>query len=165
MSPTDSFAAWLSRLHAGDEEAYQELFRRFAGQLVLLAHRHMSAALRQKLDREDILQSVLASLVLSLRDGRLTPVNWDNLWGLLVVITLRKCSHCTERFHAACRNIDQEVPLVARLEETQTAILPTPQPTPLQAANAGGDERRAAPRPGRMGTRSGAAALAGLHRV
>src|SRR5262249_9851711 len=35
--------------------------------------------------------------------------SWDNLWAVLVVITLRKCGRQMDYFHAACRDVRREV--------------------------------------------------------
>jgi RNA polymerase sigma-70 factor (ECF subfamily) len=54
------------------------------------------------LDPEDVVQSAYKSFFHRYGDGKLELVNWNSLWGLLVLITVRKC---TERiaFHRAGR--------------------------------------------------------------
>jgi len=58
---TNSFAEFLARLHGGDDAAAQELFGRFAHQLIALALRHINAGLRHKVDPEDVVQSMYKS--------------------------------------------------------------------------------------------------------
>src|SRR5262245_11490581 len=50
---SNSFAEFLARLHSQDDAAAQELFVRFARQLIALARRHIDAGLRHKVDPED----------------------------------------------------------------------------------------------------------------
>jgi hypothetical protein len=53
----DSFPEWMARLQARDGEAAREVFRRFTRQLLALARRQFGAALRHKVDPEDVVQS------------------------------------------------------------------------------------------------------------
>jgi RNA polymerase sigma-70 factor (ECF subfamily) len=111
--PADaSFDAVIGRLRAGDPGAAVEVFDRFAGRLIALARSRLGARLRAKVDPEDILQSVYKSFLRRYAGGgqELTVAGWDDLWGLLAVITLRKCGHKVARFLAACRDVRREVP-------------------------------------------------------
>src|SRR5262245_10538149 len=103
---SNSFAEFLARLHNQDDAAAQQLFERFAQQLIILAHRHISAGLRHKVDPEDVVQSAYKSFFFRYRAAKLDVVNWNSLWGLLTLITVRKCAeraayHRAERRDAA----------------------------------------------------------------
>ncbi len=108
MPEEPSFPDLVVRLRAGDEEAAREVFRRFAGRLVGLARARLDARLRQKVDAEDVMQSVLKSFFVRHAAGQFDLENWDSLWSLLTVITLRKCGHKVEHFLAACRDLRRE---------------------------------------------------------
>ena len=89
---SNSFAEFLARLHNQDDAAAQELFVRFAHQLIALALRHIDAGLRHKVDPEDVVQSVYKSFFIRYGEGKLDIVSWNSLWGLLALITVRKCA-------------------------------------------------------------------------
>jgi RNA polymerase sigma-70 factor (ECF subfamily) len=72
----------------------------------------MGARLSQKLDAEDIVQSVFRTLFNRVAEGQFELENWDSLWGLLTRIALRKCDKWRDYFHAKGRDIGREVPAV-----------------------------------------------------
>src|SRR4051812_33315367 len=89
---SNSFAEFLAHLHSGDDAAAQELFGRFAHQLIALARQHIDGRLRHKVDPEDVVQSAYKSFFFRYGEGKLEGVNWNSLWGLLTLITVRKCA-------------------------------------------------------------------------
>jgi RNA polymerase sigma-70 factor (ECF subfamily) len=91
----DSFADFLTRLRAGDDDAARELFERFAQQLIALARRRFRDGLRHKVDPEDVVQSAYKSFFARYGPENLNVGSWHSLWGLLTLITLRKCSEGT----------------------------------------------------------------------
>ena len=109
MPSSDSFDALIDRLRRGDNAAATEIYERFARQLIQQAQQRLVGRLRGKADPEDVVQSVFKSLYGRLQDGQFVLPNWDSLWGLLVQITLRKCGHRVEYFHAAKRDVRNEV--------------------------------------------------------
>jgi RNA polymerase sigma-70 factor (ECF subfamily) len=111
MAEDRSFAAVMHRLRAGDEAAAADVFHRFPNRLIALARTHLHGRLRQKVDPEDVLQSVYKSFFLRHAQGQLNPQGWDSLWSLLTVITVRKCGRWRERFHAGRRDVGDEVAL------------------------------------------------------
>ncbi len=86
---TNSFADFLTRLQSKDDAAAEELFGRFTHQLIALALRHVNAGLRHKVDPEDVVQSAYKSFFVRYSDGKLNLINWNSLWGLLTLITVR----------------------------------------------------------------------------
>jgi RNA polymerase sigma factor (sigma-70 family) len=109
MSPTDSFTALMDRLKAGEDEAARQVFERFAARLVGLAKVSLDARLAQKVDPEDLVQSAYKSFFVRHRDGDVLVGGWDGLWGLLTLITLRKCADRAEYYRAAKRDVRREV--------------------------------------------------------
>jgi RNA polymerase sigma-70 factor (ECF subfamily) len=125
----------MDRLRRGDEAAAAEVFRRFARRLIGLARDHLDARLRQKLDAEDILQSVLKSFFVRHAAGEYELSNWDSLWSLLAVITLRKCGYRTRYFRAARRDVRREaVPRPGDDESVASWEALASDPTPSDAA-------------------------------
>jgi RNA polymerase sigma-70 factor (ECF subfamily) len=131
MPDHDSFSDAMGRLRAGDEAAAHEIFQRFVCKLVRLARCQFDAALRRKVDPEDVVQSAFKSFFLRYGVGKLEVRDWDNLWGLLTVITLRKCLDRVEYHHAGCRDVEREAaarPGAAGTEPWWEAVAREPRP-------------------------------------
>src|SRR5438552_8618864 len=106
-----SFDELMARLRVGDNDAATQVFNRFANRLIELARRRLNPQIRQKLDAEDVLQSVFRSFFAHQAAGQLTGLeSWDNLWAWLVVITMRECGRRINYFHTASRDVQREVP-------------------------------------------------------
>jgi RNA polymerase sigma-70 factor (ECF subfamily) len=136
MTPNESFTQLMSRLKEGDQAAAAEVFGRYTRRLVALAASQFDSWIRLKVDVEGVVQSALKSFFVRQGEGQFeTLADWDNLWGLLTVITIRKCYRRHEYLHAECRDPAREV---ARLNQTGSdddrleAI--DREPTPLEAA-------------------------------
>jgi RNA polymerase sigma-70 factor (ECF subfamily) len=109
MEPHDSFANLMARLRAGDDDAAATVFQRFARQLIALARARLDVRLQAKLDPEDVVQSVYRSFFNRYGAGQFDVGTWNELWGLLTVITLRKCVNRVEYLRADCRDALREV--------------------------------------------------------
>jgi DNA-directed RNA polymerase specialized sigma24 family protein len=93
MSDDGSITRWFGSLQAGDREAAQALWRRFASRLVGLARARLRAAPRRAADEEDAVLSAFDSFCRGAAQGRFPQVqDRGDLWNLLVAITLRKVS-------------------------------------------------------------------------
>ena len=132
---SDSFVEFVGKLRGGDDAAAREMFGRFAHQLIALALRHIDAGLRHKVDPEDVVQSVYKSFFVRYGDANnLDIVNWNSLWGLLTLITVRKCAERAAYHRAECRDAAREVPPPPG-EEAAPWLEPLGrEPTPLEAA-------------------------------
>ncbi|AMV29502.1 ECF sigma factor [Gemmata sp. SH-PL17] len=108
MSVNDSFAVLMGRLRSGEDAAAREVFVRFASRLAGLARSHLDAKLAVKVDPEDVVQSAYKSFFLRQRDGHLDVGTWDGLWGVLTMITLRKCADRAAYYRAEKRNVGRE---------------------------------------------------------
>src|SRR6266850_720443 len=109
MTQDDSFAMLMSRLRGGDDDAAAAVFARFTQRLIALARSRLNDDVRRKVDPEDVLQSVYESFFLRQREGQFDLANWDSLWGLLTLLTIRKCANRVAHFHADCRDVRREV--------------------------------------------------------
>jgi len=130
---SNSFAEFVARLHSQDNTAARELFARFAQQLIALAHRHINAGLRHKVDPEDIVQSAYKSFFFRYNSANLDIANWNSLWGLLTLITVRKCAERAAYHRAERRDVAREISQAP----SDDAIWYEPlgrEPTPVEAA-------------------------------
>src|SRR5437588_5911180 len=131
---SESFRDFLASLQNRDAAAAQEYFGRFAHQLIALALRHINAGLRHKVDPEDVAQSAFKSFFNRYGEKDLEVVNWNSLWGLLALITVRKCAERAAYHRAECRDAAREVS-PPRAEEAAPWLEPFGrEPTPLEAA-------------------------------
>src|SRR5437660_12419450 len=113
MNPSASLSELVRRLRTGDDTLANELFQRFARRLIGLARSHLDSHLRQKVDPEDVVQSVYKSFFRRLEAEQIETPSWDSLWYLLTVMTLRKSAKQAEHLHAAKRDARREVSLNA----------------------------------------------------
>jgi RNA polymerase sigma-70 factor (ECF subfamily) len=135
MAASDSFSDLMSRLQAGDQAAAREVFDRFVDKLIRLARRQFDAVLRRKVDAEDVVQSAYKSFFLRHGAGKVEVQDWGKLWGLLTVITLRKCLDRVEYHRAERRDVKREAAAQPGTEGTQPwweAV--AREPTPEEAA-------------------------------
>jgi RNA polymerase sigma-70 factor (ECF subfamily) len=131
---TNSFADFAARLHDRDDAAAYELFRRFAHQLKAVALRHIDAGFRHKVDADDVVQSAYKSFFFRYRAGKLQVINWNSLWGLLSLITARKCAERAAYHRAECRDAAREVSAPARDESAPWFEPAGREPSPVEAA-------------------------------
>ena len=108
MAETVVFKNLLLRLQAGDNEAGAAIYGQFASRLIALARQKLDPRVREKLDPEDVVQSVFLSFFHRHAGGEFEIHNVESLWGLLSLITIRKCGHKIEHFYAACRDVARE---------------------------------------------------------
>ncbi len=125
MSGRDgSFAELMARLRAGDDAAEILVFRRSVRRLIALASRQFEARMRDRADAENVVLSAYRSFFHRHARGEFDLAGWDELWSLLAVITLHKCTQRRKYLRAARRDAGRNV----RLPERERA------PTPAEAA-------------------------------
>jgi RNA polymerase sigma-70 factor (ECF subfamily) len=100
----------LASLRRGDHPAASELFRRYNRRLVGLARQRLDARTRQKVDPEDVVQSVFRSFFRRHDQGQFEVGDDSHLWSLLATIAARKCAHRIRYFRAALRAVQREAP-------------------------------------------------------
>ncbi len=98
----------LSRLNDGDPTAASELFDEYSRQLVRLASRNIHPALSARFDGEDIMQSTFRTFFRRHQEGRLKIEKAQQLWKLLVTITICKTRSHARRHLASRRNVRRE---------------------------------------------------------
>lgn len=133
MSEDHSFEEMMSRLRSGDDEAASQVFNRFAERLIALARSRIDQATRQKIDPEDAVQSAYRSFFRRHAEGQFDIRDWNNLWTLLTVITVRKCLKKARYFRAGRRDVRQEAAKPADESSFSWEAI-SREPTPEEAA-------------------------------
>jgi RNA polymerase sigma-70 factor (ECF subfamily) len=108
------FEGVLKALRHGEDAAWREVLRRYGARLIALARsRLFREALRQKVDPEDVVQSVLRTFFRRHRDEKFRVASWDGLWGLLMALTVYRAARKARHFRTQSRDLSREVPLAA----------------------------------------------------
>lgn len=131
MTPDDP----VSDGKAATQVAARAVFERFTRRLIGLARHHLDVRLQHKIDPEDVVQSAYKSFFLRYGEGALAAEGWEGLWGLLTIITVRKCADRVRYHKAERRDISREASAPAGSENAEPwrdAI--GREPTPEQAA-------------------------------
>jgi RNA polymerase sigma-70 factor (ECF subfamily) len=105
------FQVLVAALRAGDNDAWKQVATRYTHRLVALARSRLGQRLRQKVDSEEVVQSVYRSFYRGLKEGRYALKGWDALMGMLVVLTMRRCCRWHAHYHTQSRNVEREVNL------------------------------------------------------
>ncbi|HYT95490.1 MAG TPA: ECF-type sigma factor [Gemmataceae bacterium] len=90
----------LQRFQAGDQQAAEQLFARYAQRLTRLAEQHLSRKLAGRVDGEDVVQSVFRTFFRRSAGGEFQIDSSAQVWRLLVKITLLKV-RAKGRYHTA----------------------------------------------------------------
>jgi RNA polymerase sigma factor (sigma-70 family) len=115
-------AVWIDELKRGDELAARKLWQHYSEKLLALSRRHFSRQGRSVIDEEDVVQTAFAKFLSMAAQGRLPEdVTADEIWKLLVRITMRELVDCSRRHFAACRDVRRERDHVDPSEDTSLA--------------------------------------------
>jgi RNA polymerase sigma-70 factor, ECF subfamily len=127
-----SFRETIGRLAERDEAAARYVFDRYIRRLVAMARSRLDRRVRQKVDPEDVLQSVYLSFFVRNQRGQFNLLDWEGVWAVLAVITLRKCHRWNNRFRTRSRDIGVEVPAQGGSSAGREPA--SREPTPEEAA-------------------------------
>lgn len=97
---TDDVVTWLGRLHHVDDKAAEKIWNEYFPKLARLARARLGTLPRRAFDEEDIAISALKSFFRGAGEGRFQLRDRDDLWKLLVTITVRKVTAERRRFFA-----------------------------------------------------------------
>jgi RNA polymerase sigma-70 factor (ECF subfamily) len=100
----------LRRFQRGNDEAATQLYLRYARRLYRLARAQCPADLAQRVDADDIVQSVFSSFFRRARQGHYSVPDGEELWKLLLVIALNKIRSKGNYHRAACRDVSVTCP-------------------------------------------------------
>jgi RNA polymerase sigma-70 factor (ECF subfamily) len=103
-----SFDSLLAGLRRGSDEAAAQVVRQYTMRLIDIARRQISSKLARRVDPEDVVQSAYRSLFLRIHQGQFELGSGDDLWKLLLSITLNKLRRQAQFHSAARRSIEKE---------------------------------------------------------
>jgi RNA polymerase sigma factor (sigma-70 family) len=109
MAEDLSMGECLARWPAGDGQAAEQIFARYAVPLTHLADRHLSRRLAPRVDGEDVVQSVFRTFFRRAAGGEFRIDGSAQLWRLLVQITVRKARAVGRHGTAGCRDVRVEI--------------------------------------------------------
>lgn len=132
----DSFNELLQLVDAGDQDAVgSRIFVRFTNRLISLARTRLSDKLKTKVDAEDVVQSAYRSFFNRQAADEFELENWERLWGLLAVLTLRKCYARVDYHYAEKRDVRREVSSPGSADVSIRSLnAESTEPTPEEAA-------------------------------
>jgi len=94
IEPGNSITLWVEQLRAGNSQAAQQLWEAYYRRLIELARKKLAGRRRLVGDEEDVALSAFKSLCRGLEQGRFPNIaDRDDLWNLLVTLTLHKVLH------------------------------------------------------------------------
>jgi len=109
MTPTeDDDRTLVDRYKAGSDTAAAELFDKYCERLLHMARRRIGQRLNSRLDPEDVLQSAFRTFFVRVKKDEFTFNNEDDLFKLLVRITVHKTLRQIAFHRAAKRNPNLE---------------------------------------------------------
>lgn len=119
---TDSISEWFGRLKAGEAEAAQKLWDRYAEKLLRVAKLRLNGSPCGVADEEDVALSVFGSIFRGAADGRFEQIlTRDELWWLLLSVTKRKVVDHIRREAAQKRHVPG-----AHMERRRAKGIPQP---------------------------------------
>jgi RNA polymerase sigma factor (sigma-70 family) len=142
MDPYGSVTIAIPDLSSDDpavrNAAARLIWDRYFRDLLTLARNNLDKRIRHRTDEEDVAQSMFKSFCLRQQRGEFDLKGRDDLWGLLVTITLRKARNAAKAQRREKRDVFREQPLSGRDETGSAAWLLEQQieaadPSPLEA--------------------------------
>jgi RNA polymerase sigma-70 factor (ECF subfamily) len=105
IEPESTDSTLLRRFREGEDDAATELYRRYAQRLFHLATHKVSPDLKQRVDPEDIVQSVFRTFFRRASLGQYVAPDGEELWKLLLVIGLNKIREVANHHYADKRDL------------------------------------------------------------
>lgn len=135
MNHPDPIDEIASLLRGGSDAALELMFLQFTERLMQLARSRIASYYRSKVDPEDVVQSVFKSFLKRYRNDKVEINSDDSLWGLLTIITIRKCADRIEYLRTAARNVRREVSITPKQSQDTGSIryLLDREPSPDEA--------------------------------
>jgi RNA polymerase sigma-70 factor (ECF subfamily) len=104
-------STWLRRVLAHEPGFERELVERYTHRLLALAREQLPDRVRQRLDPEDVVQSVYLSFFDRLRQGRFAFEDSLDLWRLLAAIAYHKSRNAAVHHSRTRRDARRDRPL------------------------------------------------------
>jgi len=121
----------LRDFRKGEEDAATRLYLRYSARLQALASKQTSKQLASRFDPEDVVQSVFRTFFRRVSDGLYDVPPGEELWGLLLVLSLNKIRRLAKYHRAAKRDAEKtagsealsKIDVVASYDETSLETL------------------------------------------
>jgi len=98
----------IAQFKAGSESAAGELFDRYCEKLMRLARRRIGQRMASRVDPEDVIQSAFRTFFVRVRNDEFTFAEEDDLFKLLVRLTVNKALRQVAHHRAAKRDPNRE---------------------------------------------------------
>lgn len=123
MNQNSSDNTLLGKIRVGDEDAAFALYKRYAQRLIGLANRQTSKEFSSRFDPEDIVQSVFRTFFRRASAGEYEIPEGEELWKLLLVISLNKVRAHGNFHRAGKRDVSrtQQIPEKRSLQSADEA--------------------------------------------
>ncbi len=118
----------------GDSLAESEIHQKFVDRLVRLASQRINDRFQSKIAPEEIVQSVFASFFRRHRGGEFELEDWNDLWALLVKITLFKSINKIKQFQADKRDVKRELQQPDNVNSWNSLFATAREPGPEEMA-------------------------------
>jgi len=120
------------------DDAARRVWNRYVPALLELARHHLDQRLRYREDEEDVLQSMYASFCIRQQRGSFELKSRDDLWRLLVTVTLRKARNTARRHRQEVRDYRRECAQAGSRDPDSHAwvleLMDASEPSPEDAA-------------------------------
>ena len=144
MEP-DASVTRLIRLLQSEERTVRDMaasliWQRYFRDLLDLARKNLDKRVRRRTDEEDVLQSMFQSFCARQGRGEFDLADRDELWRLLVTITLRKARNAARDHHRDRRDIAREQTISAAADDDRSCpdwaleLMDASAPSPTEAA-------------------------------
>ncbi|MFK7737193.1 MAG: RNA polymerase sigma factor [Pirellulaceae bacterium] len=120
-SKHDVTIAWLDDLADGKPIAVEQFWEKYGDSLQRVAERQIASWLRHRVDPEDVVQSACRTFFRRAGEGKFSIESKDELWKLMLTITLNKV-RMQARFHTRNRRSvskEQAIPEEANLQPAE----------------------------------------------
>lgn len=118
----------LRLVRSGEQEAATDLYVRYSDRLLKLAKRNTNPNLATRFDPEDVVQSVFRSFFRRVAHGAYDVPEGEELWRLLLVLSLNKVRALARHHRAQRRSVDATFRNIGEDQSVGAFMTPDPQP-------------------------------------
>jgi len=131
--PTDD-RELVAEFRAGSESAARELFDKYCERLMKLAKRRIGQRMTSRVDPEDVIQSAFRTFFVRVKTDQFTFEAEDDLFKLLVRLTVNKALRQIAYHRAAKRNPEMEAGQASDAQEMMQQIAADEPPPEVEVA-------------------------------
>jgi RNA polymerase sigma-70 factor (ECF subfamily) len=126
MGSTDG--SLVQKLQSGEQQAATELYMRYADRLLRLTKYNTAGKLSSRFDPEDVVQSVFRTFFRRVAHGALEIPAGEELWRLLLVLSLNKIRGLGKFHSTKKRSVDRTLTGANYADIVEKLAVPDPQP-------------------------------------